>query len=471
VFSSLPAPARRLIVASTVVAGALAVAAVTVLAASATRTEALRVAVFCLLYVVADTGDARASRSSTSIALGSVVLLAALPLLGPWGAVIVATMSLLTVDTATPLPKRLFNTGQIVLSTAGAGAVYSLVAGQWLGAGGATGRATGAADWGSVLAGVAFADLTLCLVNGLLVSWIVSVTERLPVRAVWQGTFARQILPYLGYGLFGALLAILWDDVGLGAMAALLLLLPLFVARWAYAQYVEQQEAYDRTVRALVQAVETKDYYTRGHSERVSRASVMIARTIGMREDRVQSVRYAGILHDIGKLGVPTRLLHKSGALSEAEYAAIKLHPMRGVEMIRDIEFLHEAYAGIMHHHERLDGLGYPMGLRGEDIPEFARVIAVADAFDSMTSTRSYREARSVEEAVEELRRWAGVQFDERLVEAFVVALARDGWSPAAAPADLAGTAPAAGASFDHDDPTLDLRHPGVTEASEGRLS
>ena len=207
---------------------------------------------------------------------------------------------------------------------------------------------------------------------------------------------ARSVIAYLAYGLFGVSLAVLWDRRACRAGGrALLLLLPLFVARWAYAQYAEEQRAYDRTVRTLMAAVETKDVYTRGHSERVSAASVLIARAIGMREDRVASLRYAGMLHDIGKLGVPTRVLQKSGGLTDDEFAAIQRHPVQGLEIVREIEFLDEANAGIMHHHERLDGLGYPMGLRGAEIPEFARVIAVADAFDSMTTTRSYRGARS----------------------------------------------------------------------------
>ena len=205
----------------------------------------------------------------------------------------------------------------------------------------------------------------------------------------------------------------------------MLVLVPLVVARWAVAQIVEQQRAYEAAVGALCQAVETKDLYTRGHSDRVSRGSVMIAREIGMRGERVEAIRYAGMLHDVGKLGVATKVLQKTGKLTEEEYAAIQLHPMRGLDIVREIGFLDEALAGIMHHHERIDGRGYPMGLAGDEIPEFARILAVADAFDSMTSTRSYRGARPIEEAIFELRRWAGTQFDPAFVDAFVAAIER----------------------------------------------
>ncbi len=193
-------------------------------------------------------------------------------------------------------------------------------------------------------------------------------------------------------------------------------------------QFAAQERAYAATMAALCQAVETKDLYTRGHSERVARGSAMIAQEVGMRSSRVEAIRYAGMLHDVGKLGVPTTVLQKSGPLTEEEFAAIQLHPMRGLEIVRDIGFLDEALAGIMHHHERIDGLGYPMGLAGDEIPEFARVIAVADAFDAMTSNRSYRGARSIDDAVADLRKWSGTQFDPVLVEAFVAALSRAGW-------------------------------------------
>ncbi len=271
------------------------------------------------------------------------------------------------------------------------------------------------------------------------------------------GAIQKSVVSYLGYGIFGLLMAVLWVGVGIGPLSALLLLLPLLVARWAFSQFSAEEVAYQSTISALVQAVETKDRYTRGHSERVATASVMVARVIGMREDRVKTLRHAGILHDVGKLGVPTKLLQKTGGLTEDEYAAIKLHPVRGLEMLSDIEFLDEAFKGILHHHERMDGTGYPMGLKGAQIPEFARVIAVADAFDSMTSTRSYRGAREVAEAVAELQRCKGTQFDPRMVDALVQALSREPWARTEVPgADADEFLDAAQASFaDHDDPAF----------------
>jgi HD-GYP domain-containing protein (c-di-GMP phosphodiesterase class II) len=159
----------------------------------------------------------------------------------------------------------------------------------------------------------------------------------------------------------------------------------------------------------------------------------------------------------VGKLGVPTKVLQKEGRLTEEEIAAIQLHPMRGLEIVRGIDFLDEAFAGIMHHHERQDGRGYPMGLAGAEIPEFARAIAVADAFDSMTSDRSYRKAKSIEEALTELRKGAGTQFDPEMVTAFIRAVDRRGWDP---PGRI--TQPQAGevveaVAKDHDDPTAPI--------------
>ncbi|WP_435600660.1 HD-GYP domain-containing protein [Streptomyces sp. C10-9-1] len=225
-------------------------------------------------------------------------------------------------------------------------------------------------------------------------------------------------------------MAVLWKSP-YGAPAALMVLPPVYLSCRTFARYHRERAAHQATVRALVQAVDLKDPYTRGHGERVGRASVLIARELGLGEDRLETVRLAGTLHDIGKLGVPTRVLRKDGPLTPAERRTVELHPEYGHEIVRGMGFLGEAREAILHHHERLDGTGYPYGLAGEAIPEAARVVAVADAFDAMTSTRSYRRARPVGEALEELGRCAGTQFDPRMVRALTRAVQREGWQTA----------------------------------------
>jgi putative nucleotidyltransferase with HDIG domain len=240
------------------------------------------------------------------------------------------------------------------------------------------------------------------------------------------------------------MMAVLWRSP-YGPLSALLVLLPMYISCWIFAQYHRERAAHQATIRALVQAVDIKDKYTRGHSERVGRASVLIARELSMDEARLELLRFAGILHDVGKLGVPTRVLRKDGPLTPQERRVIELHPEYGHDMVRGIGFLGEARAAILHHHERLDGSGYPYGLVGRQIPEFARVVAVADAFDAMTSTRSYRRARPVAVALEELKRCAGTQFDPQMVRALVRALERHGWETAVT-SDEAGVGAGAGA-------------------------
>ena len=373
------------------------------------------------------------------------VSLAAVILLGPWGSAFVSLASAAYQPARPPLVKRLFNAAELAVSGACAGLVYRGLGGD---------PTLEINDFPLVLLVVAAAAVVYSVVNACLVAGVLKAAQAVPFGRGLRMTLSTGLVGYLGYGVFGLMMAVLWST-DVGALAAVLVLLPLLVARWAFGQYAAEREAYERTVRTLVKAVETKDVYTRGHSERVSLGAALIARRVGMSEDRVELVTFAGLLHDLGKLGVPTRLLQKAGALTEEEYAVIQLHPVRGVEMVREIAFLQEAYEGIMHHHERVDGKGYPMGLAGPAIPEFARVIAVADAFDSMTSTRSYRRARSTAEALAELERCKGVHFDPAMVDAFARAVAETGWAAAEPPAFAEEVA--AVTSYDHDDPMLDL--------------
>jgi len=403
-----------------------------------------------ILVIVSESRATQLRKGQLTWSPSSAAMLASVVLAGPVGAAIVGACTALGLRRGPSILQRVFNTAMYALSAYLAGRAFLALGGQ-----------VGLPDEQSfpgIIAPFAGAALVLVVANhGLLsgVLWLTRPPDGTP-SGVGVGLSGRLLLSDLGYAAYGLLIAALWSVVGF--FAPLLVLIPLFVARWAVAQFAEQQKAYEATVGALCQAVETKDFYTRGHSDRVSRGSVMIAREIGMRSERVEAIRYAGMLHDVGKLGVPTKVLQKTGKLTEEEYAAIQLHPMRGLDIVREIGFLDEALAGIMHHHERIDGRGYPMGLAGDEIPEFARVLAVADAFDSMTSTRSYRGARPVAEAIEELRKWSGTQFDPAFVDAFVAALKREGWQrpepPVIATDDLATTVTAQ----DHDDPGAPLR-------------
>ena len=372
------------------------------------------------LYWIGDSAPVNTKLRSASISTGFPVALAAVLLVGPWGACLVCAIGAICSRGRIVWFKRAFNVAQMELSVVAAGLVFQAVPG-----GPADGFAS--AHFPQVLPAVALSGVVFCVLNSLLVAVAIGLSTKLPLSRVWWGGMSEMAAPSLGYGLIGLMIAVLWSG-GVGPVAGLLVLAPMLIARWAFQQYAAQHQAYEATVGSLIQAVETKDYYTRGHSERVATASVMIAQQLGMREDRLEMLRYAGMLHDVGKLGVPTKLLQKTGPLDDTEFAAIKLHPTRGFEMVNGISFLEEATLGIRHHHERVDGRGYPDGLVGDQIPEFARLIAVADAFDSMTSTRSYRGARSVDAAIRELTRWAGTQFDPAIVGALVRAVAIHGW-------------------------------------------
>jgi hypothetical protein len=418
----LPPRARRYVLA------VVAVAVVGVgIAASGFHGSLVNLVAFVVLYGVA-TRFATLTSETMTVSVGFIVALASVAVIGPHGAALVGLAGALNpIDGRARFAKRLFNGAQFALAALAAGVMFAVVLGS-----DPVHLVLSRAPIGRVLLAAVVAGLVHYVVNVSLVAGVISLTTGLSLRRVWAGNLSPIVVAYLGYGLLGLLMAELYQEIG--ALAAVLFLAPLLVARAAFANYAQLRATYDSTVRALVQAVETKDYYTRGHSERVSRVTELIAREWGMREDRVQVIRIAGMLHDVGKLGVPTKILQKQGKLNQLEFEAIKLHPLRGYEMLCEIDFLTEALTGVYHHHERLDGRGYPMGLQDEEIPEFARIIMVADAFDSMTSTRSYRLAKSVDEAVAELRRCETVQFDSTVVDCLVAAIAKHGWEPHAEP-------------------------------------
>ncbi len=179
------------------------------------------------------------------------------------------------------------------------------------------------------------------------------------------------------------------------------------------------EDAYRTTLKALTAALETRDLETHGHSERVVSFSLRLGRELGLTREQLRSLEFGSLLHDIGKIGVPDAILRKPAALTGAEWERMREHPLLGQQILRGIEFLEGAARVVAQHHEKWDGGGYPLGLHGQEIDQNARIFAVADAFDAMTSDRVYRAGRPYEMAAAELDEFAGRQFDPEVVNAF----------------------------------------------------
>ncbi|MEU2301948.1 HD-GYP domain-containing protein [Streptomyces antibioticus] len=406
-------PARARVYAAAAVLGAL----VCLAPLTTVRTPWWTVALLAALYA----GGERIARRRFAGTFSTVLLAGAFLLPAPAAALVPLPGALLSHVEQGPAPlRRIWRAAQSSLAVWAAARVHGVF-------GGPEALLGAALPYALLPAGAAV--LVYCAALALLDGGMRTLAEGLPPRRICRSLFVRSLAPLAVHGLAGLMTAVLWRSP-YGPVSALLVLFPVGVSWWVFAQYHREHAAHRATIRALVQAVDIKDGYTRGHSERVGQASMMIARELGMDEGRVEVLRFAGILHDVGKLGVPTRLLRKDGPLTPEERRVIELHPEYGHEITRGISFLGEARSAILHHHERIDGSGYPYGLVGSQIPEPARVVAVADAFDAMTSNRSYSRARPVDQALAELRRCAGAHFDPRMVTALVRVIGREGWHP-----------------------------------------
>jgi putative nucleotidyltransferase with HDIG domain len=209
-------------------------------------------------------------------------------------------------------------------------------------------------------------------------------------------------------------------------MAVLLFFVPLLYARYSFRLYFDMRKIYIDTVKSLSQAVEAKDPYTNGHSMRVGRYSCKLAERLGLSKKRIENLRIAAILHDIGKIGIEEQILNKPGRLSDEEYDRIKQHPEIGVKIIANINFLTDASKIILSHHERYDGTGYPEGRKIGEILLESQILSLADVFDALTSERPYRSAMTVAEALEIIENGKGSQFDYKLADAFIKMVKED---------------------------------------------
>ena len=267
--------------------------------------------------------------------------------------------------------------------------------------------------------------LVFITTNVFLAVVAVSARTTAPITRIWAMAIRDALFGATAQVFIGWLMA----EVGLrvGLWATLLFMVPLLLARYSFTKYAETRALFFGTVSALSQAIDAKDGFPRGHADRVSRIAGAIAREMGLSERHIEQIELAGMLHDIGKIGVEDQILMKPTRLDPHEQELMRRHPIYGASILEPSESLRPLVSLVLHHHENYDGSGYPEGRKGEDIPLGSRIIIVADAYEAMTSDRIYRKAIGHERAMEQLNRYKGIQFDPKIVRALATLIENRG--------------------------------------------
>ena len=264
--------------------------------------------------------------------------------------------------------------------------------------------------------GTISATLTYVLINSIIYILLMTIIEKSRFKEILNN-HAWAIRNMIAISPLGVIIALAY--LNFGKFAVVLFFGPLLLARYSFKLYLDMRHVYFETIRALSNAMEAKDKYTNGHSYRVADYAIGIAEQMGLKSNKIDQIKTAAILHDIGKIGIADAILNKAGRLEENEYIMIQQHPDIGAKILSEVDFLTEVSSIIKYHHERYDGKGYPQGLTGVEIPIEAAILAVADAYDAMTSDRPYRTAMDGNVAIKILWRESGSQFNPIVVKAF----------------------------------------------------
>ena len=309
--------------------------------------------------------------------------------------------------------KIIFNTSQYALTAGIAGIAYQQAGG-----------VVGAQNIFQFILPAAICALTYCIVNITLFVMVVSFAQNVRIATIWRTSIKEMIPSYIAEAPMGFLMAIVYTEVGI--VGILLFFLPLLLARRSFELYTKMRKVYLDTIRALAAAIDAKDPYTKGHSERVAETSIALAQELNLSDKDIENIEYTALLHDIGKIGITDNILGKKSSLTDKEFDKIKEHTVMGAKIIEPVDFLKNSYKAIYHHHEKYNGKGYPDGLKEKDIPLLARIIAVADAYDAMGSDRPYRKKLNKDKILNELKDQAGKQFDPEIVKALLSILGRE---------------------------------------------
>jgi HD-GYP domain-containing protein (c-di-GMP phosphodiesterase class II) len=272
---------------------------------------------------------------------------------------------------------------------------------------------------------IVFVGFAFSVTNMFLAVTAASLRTKSPMARIWALSVSNTLFGTIALVFLGWLMAEVAIKVGL--WATVLFMVPLLLARYSFTKYAETRAMFLGTVSALSQAIDAKDGFTRGHADRVSRIAGAVAREMGLSERLIEEIELAGMLHDIGKIGVEDQILMKPARLDPHEQELMRRHPIYGASILEPSESLRPLVPLVLHHHENFDGSGYPEGRKGEDIPLGSRIIIVADAYEAMTSDRIYRKAIGHERAMEQLNRYKGIQFDPQVVRALDTLIVKRG--------------------------------------------
>jgi putative nucleotidyltransferase with HDIG domain len=354
----------------------------------------------------------------TVASVSAAPIMAAVALGGPFAAALVTAIGTTDPREArgqVPWYGTVYNHAALVVSVVVGAVAYELVQ-----------DATAGAD--PVIVGLArFGGLILAATIFYVLGWIlavaaVSVRTGSPMRTIWAQDVSGVAWSLIGLAPLGWLMAEIFQlPNGVGWWATPLFVVPLFTTRLAYHRYVETRSLFEQTIGALAKAVDARDNYTRGHSGRVSDIAEAMSRVLRLPEHEIETIKWAGLLHDIGKIGVRDNILLKEGPLDRHERILMNQHPTIGAEIVAPATQLSKEAPLILNHHEWFNGSGYPNGTEALDIPKGARILGVADAYEAMTSARPYRKTPLThEQAIGELRKYSGIQFDPELVPVLI---------------------------------------------------
>lgn len=313
-----------------------------------------------------------------------------------------------------PFYKTLFNGANVALSTGIAGLCYISMGG-----------IPGDVNINTSILPMIISILIYIITNAAIISCLMSIISQESYIAVWYKNIIWVIKDYLAMAPLGIIMAAAYLNYGI--LGVSLFFVPLLFARYSFKLYIDMRNIYIDTVKSLSQAMEAKDPYTQGHSMRVSEYACALAEELSLPQRRVENLKIAAMLHDIGKLGIEESILNKPGKLTTTEYEKIKQHPEIGVKIIKEIDFLKDASTIIMHHHERIDGMGYPKGISGNDICMESCILSVADVYDALTSDRPYRPALNEVEALNVIDMGKGTQFDTKVADTFIKMMQKRG--------------------------------------------